>query len=374
MSDNGQSQEEIQVVIILPFWDEKDSLAETCRSLGFGIGDAGAPQQSSLILIDNGSTDTSPQIAQNIREASPPGSVITDFEPEPGHVPPRRRGNLVARQLAEMNGWNESNVLILQADADVSYSENYIELMRAAAYSAGQNTLLEGFMSYPPDFLELHRGYFELWLQAEKPIAHLFATEEEDCLIVDCVSGYRLSDYFTWGAHQREYNQNEDEIHAETSRLYLKAKATGARRIRVEDAMCWHSARKLILDPAIHFAAAGFPRESKWNKFWRDNYHGPSRLPNFYTDASHPEVLKSILFCQKHSLALFTILPFHINACLGKDTSLMPEKLSSFLRSKLPQRSISDLRTNPGLFISDIFRLSDENGSELLKLCETENA
>lgn len=369
MSDKGQSREEIQVVIVLPYLNEKDSLSATCRSLGFGIGDTVAPPQSSLILIDNGSTDTSPQVAQNIKENSSPGSVITDFEPEPGHVPPRRRGNLVARRLAEMNGWNESNVLSLQADADVSYPENYIDLMCAATYNEGQNTLLEGFMSYPPDFLELHRGYFELWLQAESSIVHLFATEEEDCLIVDCVTGYRLSDYFSWGEHQREYNQNEDEIHAETSRLYLKAKANGARRFRVEDAMCRHSARKLILDPALHFAAAGFPREEKWNEFWRDNYHGPSMLPDFYTDASHPEVIKSILFFQKHSLALLTILPFHINACLGQDTSLISEKLSSFLRSKLPHRPISDLRTNPGLFISDVFQLSDNEGNELLKLC-----
>lgn len=371
MSDKDLSREEIYVAIVLPFLNEKDSLSTTCRSLGFGIGENGAPQHASLILIDNGSNDASPQIAQNIKENSPRGSVITDFEPEPGHVPPRRHGNLVARQLAEMNGWNESNVLVLQADADVSYSENYIELMRAAAYDAGQNTLLEGFMSYPPDFLELHQGYFELWLQAERRITHLFATDEDDCLIVDCVSGYRLADYFSWGAHQREYNPNGDEIHAETSRLYLKARANDARRFRVEDAVCWHSARKLILDPAIHFAAAGFPREKGWNELWRDNYHGPSTLPDFYIDSSHPEVLKAILLCQKHSLALFTILPLHVNVCLGKDTPLMPEKLYSFLRLKLPQRSVFDLRTNPGLFFSDVFRLSDDSGNELLELCET---
>lgn len=372
MSSNDQSREEIQAVIVLPFLDEKDSLFETCRSLGFGIGDGRVPQQASLILIDNGSTDASSQIAQSIKENSPPGNVITDFEPERGHVPPRRLGNLVARRLAEINGWNESNVLILQADADVFYPENYIELMLSASHVAGQNTLLEGFMSYPPDFLELHQGYFELWLQTERPIENLFVTEDEDCLIVDCVSGYRLEDYFNWGEHRREYNQNGDEIHAETSRLYLKAKANGARKFRVEDAMCRHSARKLILDPSLHFSTAGFPREKKWSELWRNNYHGPSALPDFYADASHPEVLKSILFCQKHLLALLVMLPFQVNACLGKNTFQLPKKLSSFLRSRLPQRSISDLCTNPGLFISDVFRLLDENGDELLRLCEAE--
>jgi glycosyltransferase involved in cell wall biosynthesis len=370
MNDPQELSEKIQVVIVLPFLNEDETLFAACKSLGFGKKEE-TPSRTFLILVDNGSTDTSPQIAQTVRESSYEKTVVIDFESERGYVPPRKRGNLLARHLAQTNEWDESNVLVLQADADVFYPENYAQSMRSATQRAGGNILLEGLMTYPTEFLELHKGYFDLCDQTEKSLEHFFATDEDDCIVVDCVAGYRLGDYFSWGEHRREYNTEGDELYSETTRLYMKAKSKGARRVRVDDVLCSHSARKVILDPSLHFATAGFPREQRWSDHWSHNYQGPMALSEFYGNQFHSDVQKSIFTRQQHLIAIFTALPFHVNSTLGKNPLLESEKLSAFLRSELTSRTTGDLRDNPGFFISDVFRLLDRKGNDLLRVLES---
>lgn len=366
MNGKNLQNENLHVVVVLPYLNEQDRLLETCRSLGFGI-DAENTSQATLILVDNGSTDNSSEIAQNIKESSRELSVICEREKERGYVPPRRHGNKAAQRLAEKNRWHELNVLVLQADADIDYGSDYIDRMRLASLKAGENVLIEGCLNYPPDFKNAYKKYLEIQQQVDGEFESLFANEEDDVVVVDAVSGYRLADYFNWGEHRREYNSEGGEIHAETTRLYLKAKANGATRFRVETTESFHSPRKLLQNPSLHFASAGFPREAHWNERWFYNYSGPKTLADFCSNLSHLEVQKTISVRQKHLIALFVLLPIHVNRALGRDMSLQSENLAEYVRTILPKRTIEDCLQTPAVLITDIFDLIDKNGDKLIR-------
>lgn len=361
----------MQVVIVLPYLNEQHTLSDSCRSLGFGVGATATPTSSTLILVDNGSIDDSPQIAERIKEASRGASVITAREAERGIVPARRLCNSIARELARTNGWNERDVLVLQADADAWYESGYMESMRSAAATAGVNVLIEGCLSYPPDFMRTHYKYIEMCRQADSAIEKLFADDADDVVVVDCVSGYRLADYFTWGEHQREFTSGGDEIYSETTRLYLKAKANGAKRLRVGTAVALHSPRKIIQEPALHFATAGFPREASWVKKWRQDYHGPVALTDFYENPSDPDVETAIIIHQQHLVAMFVVLPWLVNLILSECTNTPSNNLLTLARSILPQRTADDIRKAPGQLIDDVFRLIETHGFELLKVSQS---
>jgi len=252
----------IHAALIIPCLNEEETLADTCASLGFGLGKNSNPTGALLFLVDNGSTDSTLQIAERIKSDSEANTVFIGHEPERGFVPPRHRGNLMAEQFASSMKWKLEDVLILQADADTHYTPGYVASMRAAAESCGPNMMVEACVTYPPAFKAEYPEYMNICDEVDAEFERLFARDlSDDDLVDDKVSGYRLSDYFNWGGLRREYTAGGEEIHAETARLYMKARAKGARRVRADDAQAFHSARKVIEEPALHMATAGFPRE-----------------------------------------------------------------------------------------------------------------
>src|SRR4051812_31254080 len=96
-----ESTTDIHVAIVLPYLNEQENLASTCRSLGFGTGVDSTPRGVTLFLIDNGSTDDSAGIAEGVKNASLEGSVIIGHESERGYVPPRHCGNMMAQTLRQ---------------------------------------------------------------------------------------------------------------------------------------------------------------------------------------------------------------------------------------------------------------------------------
>jgi glycosyltransferase involved in cell wall biosynthesis len=115
--------------IVIACLNEESRLAATCRSLGFGDGLQPATN-ATLILVDNGSTDGTRAVAKVIQSLAPAGSVVVAEEPERGHVPPRHRGNIVATELAQRRGFAQADTLLVQADADTTYSDGYLEALR----------------------------------------------------------------------------------------------------------------------------------------------------------------------------------------------------------------------------------------------------
>jgi|GEM_PF-988069 len=362
-----QSTDEIQVIIVLPFLNEQISLINTCYSLGFGLGARATSQNIMLFMIDNGSTDDSVQIAESIKSTSRINSVVIGYESERGYVPPRHKGNLLAREYSESKGWDERNVLILQVDADTIYDKGYVESMQSAAQAEANNILFQAEARYPLDFKSKFLEYIQICNEIDNQLEEFFAEESSDVLIDDKLSGYLLEDYFKWGGHQREFTLQGDEIHSETARLYMKARAHGATKFRVSSGQAFPSMRKTIEEPSLHFAAAGFPRETSWNEKWLREYHGPDTIQDFCKNLSHPEVQKAIDVRRQHIIALFGILPLHVSKALGESHTSMNSELYTDILSRLPKRTMEDLRDTPGIFITDVFNLLDSKGTKLLE-------
>lgn len=356
----------IQTVLVLPFLNEQKSLKITCQSLGFGINPNQVPQDTTLILIDNGSTDGSLQVAASIKDSSPESSVIIGHESEKGYVPPRHKGNMLAQEYAEINGWNENEILILQADADTVYCENYVGLMTRVAQTFGTGNLFQASADYPLEFKQKFPEYIQICNEIDTQLERYFAPESIDVIVDDKLSGYILEDYFKWGCHQREYTSTGDEIHSETARLYIKSRAYGSRKIQVEGALALPSMRKTVVEPALHFAAVGFPREKSWVEKWRREYQGPTTITRFCDQLLNPEVQTAFNVRGLHIIALFNILPFHVAAALNEQAE-EDDKIYRKCFPDLPNRTIDDVKNNPGIFFTDVFHLLDSEGTELIK-------
>lgn len=362
------SAKEIHVAVVMPCLNEEKNLAETCASLGFGTGRDSSPTGALLFLIDNGSNDSTLAVAERIRTDSEPGTVFVGQEPERGYVPPRHRGNLMMGALVRPSGWRSEDVLILQADADTHYTPGYIASMRAAAELHGPGVMIEACVAYPPTFQAEYPDYIRLCDEVDARFATLFANDlTDDDLVDDKVSGYRLSDYFNWGGHRREYTTGGEEIHSETARLYMRARAVGARRERAADALAYHSPRKVLEDPARHLATAGFPREASWNARWREDYSGPVSLRELCGQLLHPEVLKAIRIREQHLLALFGVLPVHVDRALVEVSSVETAEFADVVLPLLPRRTRDEFLSRPGVFLTDVFELMERHGVKLLE-------
>lgn len=358
-------QDVSHVAVVLPCLNEEESLLSTCRTLGFGTSGVGQAAQAVLVIVDNGSTDNTVSVAREIQDASPPGTVFVTHEEERGYVPPRHRGNGLARSFAEAHGIHSGQVLVLQADADTLYQQDYIEQMRLAAQAAGANTLLEARAEFPPGFQNSFPEYVALLAKTDD---RFFRTinfgAADDLVCTDAVSGYRLSDYLTWGGHIREYREDGEEIHAETTRLRIRSVAHGAKKVLVEDAVALPSERKMLLRPAEEFATAGFPRESGWRAAWRRKYTGPDTAEAFGTARDNPEVLEVIRLRERHLAALFGLLPLHAARALGAPPATADPRLLEITAS-LPARDANTLLHRPGQLLADVLDVVDHRGAAL---------
>jgi glycosyltransferase involved in cell wall biosynthesis len=321
--------------IVIPCLNEENIINSTCASLGFGMGTDAAPRETFLILVDNGSHDGTSQKMEEVKSRSPAGTVVIVGEPERGYVPARHRGVLEARHVAQATGISEQDFLILQADADTQYSPDYVLEMRAAA-SGRRNFLLEGTSDPWSGFDQTYSGYRALSERVDAPLQSLLVKDAYDVIVGDNIAGYLLSDYFAWGGHRREFNQRGDEIFAETSRLFIRAKICGARKLKVVTAIGQHSRRKISQHPVLHFATAGFPRELSWNSVWIKIFADYDNLEVFADPALEHKLKQAIFLRQAHSLIIFGLVPEYIALLLGEldpdASSLSFKELVPFLR------------------------------------------
>ncbi|GLR45824.1 hypothetical protein GCM10007880_63420 [Mesorhizobium amorphae] len=346
----------MHTVVAIPCLNEAATLPDVCASLGYGLISS-APSDTTLILIDNGSTDETVLIMEEVRRAHPT-SVVLGLEAERGYVPPRHRGVMLALELATTNGIPAESMLVLQADADTIYDPHYLDAMRASAVSA-RGSIIEGVAHEYFAFSETHRGYENCCAAADAAIASLLVPEAEEVVLDDKVIGYRLDDYLTWGGLQREFDQNGDEIHAETSRLFIRAKALGATRVRADKAIAFPSRRKLEADPLLYYATAGFPRESRWRRRWASTHPQKLSLADFDKPEIRATIQDATLTRQIHTLVLFALLPMCIE--MGLRTSPGPKPCSPIapLLSSI-HLDLDSFRIAPGTAFEALFRLADE--------------
>jgi hypothetical protein len=230
--------------------------------------------------------------------------------------------------------------------------------------------LLEASAAHWPDFQKAYPLYAALSDVADDRFKRLFPSKLSDEVVVDDkITGYRLSDYFCWGGHQQEFTAQGEEIHAETTRLYIRARAMGALKIAVPQAIALHSARKILVEPALHLATAGFPREDSWNYYWRSATASWS-LDDLAAHQRKTEIALALRTRELHLLGLLSILPLHVNRTLGHLPEAKLAEFATFCLERLPNRTISDMLHHPGLFLTDIFTLLQNSGEIVLAKAE----
>lgn len=353
----------MDVAIVIPCLNERDIIARTAESLGFG-GGIEPPRNARLILVDNGSSDTTwDELGRLVLEA-PPGTVHRILEPERGFVPPRNRGVQFVAALAQDLGKTADETLILQADADTEYLPDYVELMRAAA---GDNVLLEASIGRAKSADPGLASYRALELRVDGLTRHLEVGEDEEVLVDDKACGYLLADYVRWGGLRREFLPDGSEIHAETSRMFLRAQiVAAARRQRVERAGALTSARRIYENPTLNFATAGFPREATWLAAFQGaqaSSTGPVvSVSNDLSIANRSAARMRV----GHNLIFFAVLPRIVSLMIGRPT-FAPEAVRHVMTS-LGAFERADLRDRPGWVITSLLGMVDVPHSSLQNL------
>jgi hypothetical protein len=348
----------LPTLVVMPCLNEEENILETARSLGFGLPGNNPPEKSVLIIVDNGSTDNSLSIADKIINTSGSNNVVVVNESERGFVPARHSGNLKAREIAKSRGWNEENSLIIQVDADTIYSSLYIEEMRIASDALGAGIMVQAISEYPKSFKDRWGNYVELCERVDAEFAEYLEQQDLDPIKDDKVVGYRLKDYFEWGGHRREYDASGEEIFSETSRLFLSALSLGAKSVVVDSALAQHSVRKILADPLLDLATAGFPRSRSWISTWHES-HPPVPIEELNLSDGSKSLRHSIAVRRNHILGLFGLLPLHVARAIRERIPI--EKLPglSELSAKLPERTTEILRSRPGVFLEDILGIVD---------------
>lgn len=356
------------IIIVLPCLNEEHYLTHTCNSLGFGIGKDNSPANCYLIIVDNDSIDGTLDVAKRIAEKSRDESVIICQEHERGYIPPRHTGNLTAYEFCGKNGWDPSLVLILQADADSKYAPGYINEMWEASFKSDKRTLVEGLMTYSPSFMNLYSNVINKCIEIDQLFSDLYLEDQNDIIVTDMACGYRLETYFAVGEHKREFTQHGDEIHAETSRLFIKIRSQGGQRIKVENAQVEHSERRFLEEPIFQIATAGFPREKAWKHQWEKMLRIPLSIKQINENLDHPSLDLVFEHRKQHALALFTVLPCHILKTLEPEEYANRYKtpFSKYIASLLPSRTALDVENSPGSLIMDVFDLLSTHGEKLL--------
>ncbi len=245
----------------------------------------------------------------------------------------------------------DEDVLILQGDADTTYSSNYAAAMKAAALAVGPGVLLKARTLLPDSFVEDFPDYLQLCESVDTEYEDLLSDHPDDVVIDDKACGFRLSDYLCWGSHRREFIANGDEVYAETTRLYLRGKSFGARAVLVDAATATHSTRRIFEHAGLDLATSGFPREGTWREQWARRLEPIADIRTLLGQPKSALVKVAVLWRRRHLLGVFGILPLHVARTLnlrsGHESAAWARGLS------LPRRSLSTLQCSPALFVCD---------------------
>lgn len=348
------------VAFVIPCLNEEDYIEATASSLGFGETGRPADDDVFLILVDNGSTDGTPAILERISSASRPGAVRLLQEPERGFVPPRRRGAYFVADLASELGVAPEEFLILQADADTIYLPGYARRMWQTL-GGQRGRLLEGTIRRSAEFDAAHAEYRALERSIDLPLEAEGVTDEDEVIVDDKACGYLLADYQRWGGHFREQDRLGGTVHAETTRLFLRARLMhGARKIRVDNAFAQSSRRRIIDEPALHFATSGFPRDDAWVKNWRERHPLRWTVDEFARSVGHPDVQEACFYRRAHVIALFALLPWVLGRTIDPGGFDPRDRRAEHLLGLVPGFTRVELAAEPARALTSVLSAIDE--------------
>ena len=348
------------IAFVIPCLNEERYLAAAAASLGFGECAASASDNVYLVLVDNGSDDGTRSLMHAIARSSKPGAVRIAVEKERGFVPPRRRGVQMVSDLAQELGAAAEQFLVLQADADTIYRPHYAQWMWDRL-AGRRGFLLEGALRRSEEFDRAHPEYRELERCVDDDLEQVVLDDADDVVVDDKACGYVLADYLAWGGHFREYTPDGSEIHAETTRLFIRAHvAHGVEKLRVNPAQATASRRRIAEDPALHFATHGFPREEAWVRRWHERHPKRWSVDDFARNPHHPDVREACFYRRAHEIALFELLPLLVaRAARAPGLSALAGRQQRLL-SLVPEFGSTQLAAAPGRAISAVLDAIEE--------------
>lgn len=340
--------------VVIPCFNEGENIIATANSLGFGKDKNATSSNMSLILVDNNSADNTVFFLNNIKANSPNNSVFILSETRQGVVYARHSGNILALEISGNKGWNIDNVLIIQADADTTYSCDYVQIVQNIAEVTDENSLLEARVGYDVKFAAEYDWYVDMCKLIDDKLSNVFPKNlTSDIIVDDKVASYKLSAYMLWGGHKKECDSLGHEIYAETTRLFISAQAHQAKKVMLEEAIAFHSSRKVIDMPCVIFATAGFPREISYTREIAQRFE---RINNLMDLARKPVLLNKLISLRRmHLLALFSMLPIHVGRVTNNIPYIENNIMLDFCFQYLPARTIADLKDNSGYFLLDVF-------------------
>lgn len=340
----------MELFIVIPCLNEADCIAATCVSLGFGDG---LEPLGRLVLVDNGSSDGTAKVMLDIQRASLPGHVLITQEHKRGYAAARRAGMATVIAIAQRDKMPEEDVLVLQADADTIYLPGYAQTM-VEAHCGGHGQLLEASSVTSREFNLEFPVFGQLCREVDDDMERWFAPEERQVVVDDKVCAFLLAYYRAWGEHQDEHDDQGEQVLAETTRLFMRAKSRGkVLRDRVESAHALPSRRRLRTQAPGYFACSGFPRQTQWMEAWG----APGDAEHFLRSPySWPTLNRLVQSRQRHQLALFGLLP-----AIYDDEVNVPRELAVF--AKMVRRSSGVM--SPGQLLGLMLKLADEEEGPL---------
>lgn len=356
----------VLIAIIIPCLNEREIITRTAASLGFGRQEP--PQDAFLVLVDNGSKDGTVGVMKDIQRQAGPRAVVVAEEADRGYVPPRAKGIEIASQMAYAQNIPPDQLLILQADADTIYSKGFVAAFQATAGKETRSAMFEGTTHPPHQFLSGHPGFQRLANEVDAKLGPYLVDDTLDVIVDDKVAGYTLSSYRQWGGHRRDFMATGSEVHAETSRLFIRAKAFGAVHVRVSEAEAMPSRRKILRNPIRHFATGGFPRDETWWRRWSKSYQGPRDLNAFETTQARVSLKQAIISREAHLLGLFSLLPLLVADATVRAEHLDSKHLHPLIRQKLsflnPRSAENDVPSIFEFVLSAIDEWAEQSQSE----------
>ena len=343
-------------VVVMPCLNEVDQVEKAVASILYRQG--AEPRDTHLVIVDNGSTDGTLPVLDRLRRRDP-RHVHVRFEPKRGYVPPRHHGVAAAARIGAAAGVAAEQTLILQADSDTEYRVGYVSAMvEAAGDRAGM--MLEGATRRPAAFEADHPKFVEAERLVDAALEHLEVPDELDVVVDDKVCGYRLSDYIKWGGLFEEQTPSGDSIHAETTRLFIRARLLhGAIKVRVNPAGAIPSRRRLLDETRLQFATIGFPREKSWSAA-RPNLLEPVDVDVFALAILRGDEREAAWLRSAHLVSLFRFLPALVMRTETPEAPLFGAADVAAMLDREPRRTREEVAARPGIAIADAFRLIDQ--------------
>jgi hypothetical protein len=301
---------------------------------------------------------------------SPQNTVAIVKVAERGYVPARRAGNQFLINSIASGPDPGRPVFVIQVDADTEYASDYIESMRKAITGAAPNTMVEGCIQPPATFVKENSSFQLLSDLTDRSVSNLLVDESDDVIIDDKVSGYLLADYVRWGGHRREFTQAGEEIHAETSRLFIAGKASGSKKRRVDEAIAYPSRRKTLDDPVGEFSTIGFPCDRRQ----RSGRFGIPRLlcrhAGDIVTIDRNSLFRIVRIRQSFLITLFGILPFLVSRSLDTERHSAIHPVLVELLKTAPILSLTELQLKPGMCIAYAILFLESNLESIISFLD----